>query len=80
MTRISEDLCWTVVRMATLLDFDSISAFTGISRRKIFQILALHRETGTVVKKRDRCMLGRHRQLTPEDVAVSTSPLVVFQR
>jgi hypothetical protein len=67
---VSEDLCWAIVRMAPIIDVESIIAFTGVSRRKIFQILAIHRATGDVVKDRDPHMLGRPRHLTSDDVAV----------
>jgi len=66
----SEDLCWTIVRMVPFMSIDDIMAFTGVGRKKIYHILALHRTTGDVVKLRDRQKLGRRRCLTLEDVAV----------
>jgi transposase len=67
----SEDLCWAIIRMVPFMSIDSVVAFTGVSRRKILYILALHHATGNVIKQPDSRKLGRHRLLTPEDVAVS---------
>jgi hypothetical protein len=68
---VSEDLCWAIVRMAPFVPIDSIVAFAGVSRKTIFQILALYRATSDVSKHPDPQKLGRHRLLTPGDVAVS---------
>jgi hypothetical protein len=53
------------------MPIDTIVAFTGVSRREVFRILALHGATGDVVKHRERQKLGRPRSLTINDVAVS---------
>ena len=71
MAPVSEDLAWAIVRMMPVLSIDDVSAFTSVSRRKIYRILALYHSTGAVVKRQDARMLGCHHHLTPEDVAVS---------
>lgn len=65
---VSEDLCWAIVRMSSVLTVDYIVAFTAVSRSKIYQIIELHRRTGQVLIKRDSRMLGRPRLLTLEQV------------
>jgi len=72
MVPISEDLCWTILRMAPFIPTDDIVAFTGVSREKIFGILALYRTTGDVVKRREYQTVGRRRLLTINDVAVGS--------
>lgn len=70
--KISQDLCWTIVRMAPNENLDTISAYTGVSRRQILRILALHNATGQVTTTAmDRRILGRRRHLTSTEVAVS---------
>jgi hypothetical protein len=71
MLPASEDLCWSIVRMAPFMPVDSVASFTGVSHRKVFQVLALHRATGDVVKERDCRRLGQPRVLTPDDIGVS---------
>jgi len=78
MVPISEDLCWAIVRMAPFLSIDNITAFTGVSREKVFLVLALYRTTGNVVKPLDHRKLGRRRCLTLDDVAVSYFVLVII--
>jgi hypothetical protein len=68
---ISEDLRWTIVRMARLVDLDAISLYTDLSRRQIFRILAQFRATGKVTTTTDHRRIGRRHHLTPDDVAVS---------
>jgi hypothetical protein len=71
MAPVSEDLAWAIVCMMPVLDINSVSAFTSVSHWKIYQILALYRSTGAVIKHQDTHILGCLRHLTPEDVAVS---------
>jgi hypothetical protein len=71
MAPVSKDLAWAIVRMMPVLHINSVSAFTSVSHRKIYQILALYHSTGAVIKHQDTRMLGCLRHLTPEDVAVS---------
>lgn len=68
--RVSEDLAWAIVRMAPLIGYDEIEAFTGISKRQIRSILSLWRNTGNVTRWKDNRIKGRPRHLTPQDVAV----------
>ena len=71
--RVSEDLCWAIVRMAAVLSIEDITTFTGVSRSKVFKLLAHHRATGTVAMEEvDKCRVGRRRQLTLDEVAVSS--------
>jgi len=58
MTPISEDLCWTILRMTPFIPIDDVVAFTGVSRVTIFRILALYRATGDVVKYHNHQKLG----------------------
>ena len=67
--QVSEDLAWAVIRMFSVLPISQISAYTGLSIRKIRYIKALHMKTGEVVLHRER---GRKRKaLDVEDVDVS---------
>jgi hypothetical protein len=68
---VVEDLRWTIVRMAPFVKMEHISAWTGVSRSKILEILALFRRTGQVMTATDHHHRGRHRHLTSDDVAVS---------
>ena len=68
---ISEDLRWAIVRMAPIIDIDILATYTNVSPRQIHCILVLFRATGQVTKTIDPRHLGRWRQLTPDDVAVS---------
>ena len=74
---ISEDLRWTIVRMARLVKIESISGYTDVSQRHIRRILALYKTTGNVTTAHDRRRRGRRRHLTPDDVAVSHSLHVI---
>ncbi|KAF8578853.1 hypothetical protein K439DRAFT_1526968 [Ramaria rubella] len=47
---ISEDLAWTVLWMLLLYDMDTICALCHLSLRTVQSILALHCQTGNVVK------------------------------
>lgn len=68
---ISDDLRWTVIRMHEREDVETISAYTGVSKRQVFRILAQYRTTGSASKVRNVETRGRKRQLTVEDVQVS---------
>ena len=67
---ISEDLAWTIVRMAPLLGLSDIEAYTSVSKAQIKWILACWWATGSVKTPRDCETRGRPRHLTPEDVNV----------
>jgi transposase len=67
---ISEDLAWTIVRMAPLVGLAEIEAYTSVSKAQIKRILARWRTTGSVNASRDTETRGRPRHLTPEDVNV----------
>lgn len=69
-TAISEDLAWTIVRMAPLVGLTEIEAYTSVSKAQIKRILARWRATGSVKAPRDTETRGRPRHLTPEDVNV----------
>jgi hypothetical protein len=68
--KVSEDLAWTIVRMAPILEPSDIAAFTSVSERQQRRILSLWKNTGEVVRRSDRRVKGRPRHLTPDDVAV----------
>lgn len=67
---ISEDLAWTIVRMAPLVGLAEIEAYTSVSKAQIKRILARWHATGSVKASRDSETRGRPRHLTPEDVNV----------
>ncbi|KAF9006819.1 hypothetical protein BDZ89DRAFT_1048643 [Hymenopellis radicata] len=67
--KISEDLAWTVVRMRSDLDEQTISQYAGISIRSIRTIISRWRKTGKVVTEIHFETRGRHRQLTAEEVS-----------
>ena len=69
---ISEDLRWAVVRMASVLKIEDVVAYSGVSRSKVYEILALHRETRNVVRQVDSRRLGHPRHLSLQDVTVSS--------
>lgn len=71
--RVSEDLRWTIVRMAEFEEIDTISAYTNTSKRQILRIFALFRATGRVTKEPSGRKIGRRRQLTDDDVAVRSN-------
>jgi transposase len=75
--KISEDLCWTIVRMAPLLGINEIEAYTSISRAQINRILLRWRKTGDVLAPRSRRRQGRKRHLTTDEVAVCSNGLSV---
>ena len=68
--KVSEDLAWTIVHMAPLLEPSEIAGFTSVSEWQQRRILSLWRNTGEVVQHRDRRVKGRPRHLTPNDVVV----------
>lgn len=70
---ISEDLAWTIIRMAPLVALDEIEAYTSVSKAQIKRILARWRATGSVKAPKDSETCGRPRHLTPEDVNVCFS-------
>lgn len=76
--KVSDDLCWAIVRMAPILSIEDIEAFTSISQRQIHRILSRWRSTGEIKAQRDLQVRGRHRQLTIEEVAVSIIAAVFF--
>lgn len=67
---ISEDLAWAIIRMAPLIGVTEIEAYTSVSKRQIYRVLARWRATGEVKAPGNRHVSGRSRHLTPEDVAV----------
>jgi hypothetical protein len=75
---VSEDLAWAIVRMAPILESSDIAAFTSVSERQQRWILSLWRNTGEVVRHRDRRVKGRPRHLTPDDVAVCSWPFILY--
>jgi hypothetical protein len=76
--KVSEDLAWAIVRMAPILESSDIAAFTSVSERQQRRILSLWRNTGEVVRRRDRRVKGRPRHLTPDDVAVCLWSLILY--
>ena len=68
---ISEDLHWAVVCMASVLKIEDIVAYSGVSRSKVYEILALHHETRNVVHQVDSHRLGCPHHLSLQDVTVS---------
>jgi len=75
--QVSDDLSWTIIRMAPLMSLNDIEAYTSISKRQIQKILARWRVTGDVQPPPTGLPRGRPQHLTAEDVAVS-SHLDVF--
>jgi hypothetical protein len=65
--------------MAPFMSLDDVASFAGVSRKKVFQVLALHRATGDVIKERDRRRLGRPRVLTLDNVGVSRLFLITCE-
>lgn len=68
--RTSEDLAWTIVRMAPVVSPNDIAAFTSVSEAQQRRILVRWKNTGEVVARRDQRVKGRPRHLTADDVAV----------
>jgi transposase len=75
--KISEDLCWAIVRMAPLLGVNEIEAYTSISRAQINRILGRWRKTRDVLAPKSRRRQGRKRHLTTDEVAVCYNGLSV---
>jgi transposase len=66
---ISEPIQWTIIRLSAAMPSHEISGFTDISDRKIRDIIAHFKKTGSiVVSKREKPTL--HRSLQDEDIQV----------
>ncbi|KIJ43620.1 hypothetical protein M422DRAFT_253206 [Sphaerobolus stellatus SS14] len=75
--KVSEDLSWVVIRMTSMFSIAEVSAFTGLSIRKIRSIQAVHRKTGDVVVRRDP-KRGKPKALSAEDAdGAWTKPVTI---
>ena len=70
---ISEDLCWAIIRMTSFLSVEDTSTYTGVSRSKIYEVMAQHREMGRPTAAANQHMVGRPHHLSLEEVTVSFS-------
>ena len=72
--RISEEVQWIVVRLSTTMSREDIAMYTGVSHRKIDNILSTFNKSGSV-KTNTRQKVHAYRSLCDEDVQVHTIDL-----
>lgn len=72
--KITDDVQWIVIRMATTMPKEDVSQFTGVSIRTVERILSLYAKTGGINAKDLRSesgTVGRKLQLSDIDLRVS---------
>src|SRR5882757_8081263 len=66
---IVEDVQWIIVHLSTIMEPFTIAMYTGVSRRKVNQILATFQHTGSVEVHRNT-RVYKHCTICDEDVSV----------
>ena len=67
---IHHDVLWIIVRLSTIMSARTIAMYTGVSKRKVEQVLSTFRDNGTVEVRPGARGKGYHK-LCDQDVQVS---------
>ncbi len=75
--KVSEDLCWAIIRMLILFPMETTVGVSGVSERQICRISRLYEDTGTPYKAPAE-KSGRRSHLMAAEVEVCSLFLPIF--